>query len=101
MASIAKREDGRWRARYRDAMGKEHSRHFARKVDAQAWLDDVTAAVRTGTYADPRRGRVTVREWAPRWLEGQAHLKPSTYERYAGIIREHVAPTWAHVQWPT
>ncbi len=35
MASIAKRPDGRWRARYRDAAGAERSRHFARKVDAQ------------------------------------------------------------------
>ncbi len=38
MASITKRPDGRWRARYRDAKGKEHARHFSRKVDAQAWL---------------------------------------------------------------
>lgn len=56
MANITRRDDGRWRARYRDVAGNEHSRHFARKVDAQAWLDDVTTAVRTGTYADPRRG---------------------------------------------
>ena len=95
IVSIAKRGDGRWRARYRDVAGKEHSRHFARKVDAQAWLDDVTTAVRTGTYADPRRGRVTVGDWAPRWLDGQAHLKPSTHERYAGILREHVLPHWS------
>ncbi|WP_375504254.1 hypothetical protein [uncultured Jatrophihabitans sp.] len=27
----AKRADGSWRARYRDARGKEHSRHFGRK----------------------------------------------------------------------
>jgi integrase len=98
MANIARRDDGRWRARYRDVAGKEHSRHFARKVDAQAWLDDVTTAMRTGTYADPRRGRVTVGDWAPRWLDGQAHLKPSTHERYAGILREHVLPHWSSVQ---
>ena len=35
MASISKRENGQWRARYRDDAGKEHARHFARKVDAQ------------------------------------------------------------------
>lgn len=98
MANIARRNDGRWRARYRDPAGKEHSRHFARKVDAHAWLDEVTTAVRTGTYADPRRGRVTVGDWAPRWLDGQAHLKPSTHERYAGILREHVLPAWSSVQ---
>ena len=36
--SIAKREDGRWRARYRDASGKEHARHFERKADGERWL---------------------------------------------------------------
>ena len=29
MANIAKRPDGRWRARYRDPRGEEHARHFA------------------------------------------------------------------------
>ena len=30
MASINKRPDGVWRARYRDEAGREHSKHFAR-----------------------------------------------------------------------
>src|SRR4249920_2861348 len=33
MASVTKRPNGQWRARYRDSAGKEHARHFARKVD--------------------------------------------------------------------
>jgi integrase len=53
MASIAKRQDGRWRARYRDVAGKEHSHHFKRKVDAQRWLDEVTTAVTTGLARNP------------------------------------------------
>jgi hypothetical protein len=52
VASIAKRPDRRWRARYRDAAGKEHSKHFG--TDAQRWLDEVTAAIVTGQYVDPR-----------------------------------------------
>ncbi len=52
MASLAKRRDGRWRARYRNAADKEHSRHFSRKLDAQRWLDEVTASVVTGQYVD-------------------------------------------------
>lgn len=64
MANIAKRDDGRWRARYRDAAGTERSRHFKRKIDAQHWLDDVTTAVTTGTCVDPSRGRVTIGDWA-------------------------------------
>jgi len=60
MASIAKRPDGRYRARCRDEAGTEHSRHFPRKVDAQNWLDQVTTSVVTGQYVDPKAGRVTL-----------------------------------------
>ncbi len=28
------------------------------------------------------------------WLAGQAHLKESSRERYAGILREHIIPVW-------
>jgi integrase len=28
-------------------------------------------------------------------LAGQAHLKPSTRERYAGILRKHILPRWS------
>jgi Phage integrase, N-terminal SAM-like domain len=80
---------------YRDVHGKEHARHFVRKIDAQNWLDSVTTAVQTGLYVDPNRSKITIEEWATRWLEGQAHLKPSTHERYAGIPREHVLPQWS------
>ena len=74
--NIAKRANGRWRARYRDEAGKEHSRHFDRKIDAQQWLDQVTSAVVTGTYADPKAGRITFAaffgEWSARqvWAPG-------------------------------
>jgi hypothetical protein len=56
VANLAKRPDGRWRARYRDAIDKEHSRHFTRKLDAQRWLDEVTTSVVTGQYVDPKAG---------------------------------------------
>jgi integrase len=78
VASIQKRDNGSWRARYRDDAGKEHARHFTRKIDAQKWLDEVTAAVVTGAYVDPKSGRVTLNtffaEWSPRqiWAAGTA-----------------------------
>ncbi len=98
VASVAKRPDGQYRARYRDAAGKEHARSFRRKVDAQQWLDTITAAVQTGSYVDPGLARITVGEWAGRWLDGQAHLKSSTAERYRGILSVHVLPRWAPVR---
>lgn len=78
MASIKKRPDGSWRARYRDAAEKEHAKHFKRKVDAQAWLDEVTASVVTGTYIDPKAAKTTVAEWAELWLLGYANNRQSS-----------------------
>jgi integrase len=71
MASIKKRPDGQWRARYRDEGGKEHSRHFARKVDAQDWLDRVVTSVVTGAYVDPKAGRITFGTFYAQWAERQ------------------------------
>lgn len=72
MASIKRRPDGKWRARYRDAQKKEHARHFKLKRDAEAWLEDVGHSVRAGSYVDPRGGKVPFsdfyREWADRQL---------------------------------
>lgn len=67
MASIQKRPGGSWRARYRDDAGREHARHFTRKVDGQRWLDEQTATIVTGQYVDPRAGRVTVTAYAQQW----------------------------------
>src|SRR5688572_4767322 len=78
MASIKKRSDGKWRARYRDELGREHARHFARKVDAENWLDEVTAAIVTGTYVDPKLGEQTVAAFAEEWAEAQTWAATTT-----------------------
>lgn len=62
----------RYRARYRDEAGKEHARHFAKKSNAQRWLDEVTAAVVRGDYVDPAAGKITFAQWFRRWSEVQA-----------------------------
>lgn len=94
MASIAKRPDGQWRARYRDAAGKEHAQHFGRKVDAQRWLDGITTAVGTGSYVDPRRARTTVAEVAAAWADSMTSWTPSTRDRNTSILRKYVVPRW-------
>jgi hypothetical protein len=71
MASIKKRPDGRWRARYRDPAGKEHAKHFKRKIDAERWLDGMRAQLVRGDYIDPKAGRVTYRQWVAEWTAAQ------------------------------
>ena len=70
--NIAKRPNGKWRARYRDEAGNERARHFDRKIDAQRWLDEISSTVMAGTYVDPAAGKITFKrfydEWAPRQL---------------------------------
>lgn len=91
MASIAKRPDGSYRARYRDDAGKEHARHFKRKIDAQRWLDEVTASIVTGQYVAPKAGRITFREYANAWLDAQVN-RESTETTYRGHLNRHVYP---------
>ena len=91
MASISKRPDGRYRARYRDDAGKEHSRHFNRKTEAQRWLDEVTASVVTGQYVAPNAGNVTFREYAEAWRAVQVH-RPTTQSHVETNLRLHVYP---------
>ena len=92
MASIARRPDGTYRPRFRDASGKEHARHFKRKVDAQRWRDEMTAAMVTGQYVDPAAGRVTFREYAERWRATQVH-RPTTAAHVETMLRRHVYPS--------
>ncbi|MEU2374980.1 hypothetical protein [Streptomyces misionensis] len=56
-----------WRAHYRDLDGKEHARHFDRKLDAQRWIDEVTASLVTGQYVDPRSAKKPFKEYAEEW----------------------------------
>lgn len=91
MASIAKRENGQWRGRYRDGGGKEHARHFDRKVDAQRWLDQVTASIVRGDYVDPREGRVTLRSYASIW-RGTLVGRPATLSIVDNALDKHILP---------
>jgi integrase len=93
MASIQKRRDGRWRARYRDANGKEHAKHFDRKVDAQRWIDEVTASIVTGQYVDPRAGKVTFAAYAAAWQAAQVHRR-NTSLAVDSALRVHCVPAF-------
>ena len=91
MASIRRRDNGKYRARYRDAAGKEHARHFDRKVDAQRWLDQVTASVIRGDYVDPKAGRVTLTTYAATWEAIQVSSE-GTQRIVDNALRLHILP---------
>lgn len=91
MASIDKRPNGRWRARYRDPEGKQHARHFPKKVEAERWLDGVRGDLVRGDYVDPGAGKVTFRDYAEKWRSAQLH-RPGTIAQVATHLERHVYP---------
>jgi hypothetical protein len=58
-----------------DDTGQERSQAFARRVDAQRWLDGVTASLVRGEHVTPRSARMTTGEWADTWLAGYSRRK--------------------------
>ena len=57
-----------WRARYRDPTGRQRSRSFTRKLDAQLWLAAVEIGKSRGEWIDPSLGQVTVGAWTREWF---------------------------------
>lgn len=95
MASVSRdTRDGRWLARWRDPGGRQRKKSFARKVDAQRWLDQLRADQHRGQYVDPGGAKVKVATQADRWLAGLGHLKISTLARYKVAVDVHIGPTW-------
>lgn len=91
MASVKRRPDGKWRARWRDPDGREHAKHFDRKGDAQRFLATVEADKLRGQYVD-LTDRTTVAEYARRWAAARPH-GPRTVKRVNSVLRCHVEGT--------
>jgi hypothetical protein len=85
----------RWRARYRDPSGRERSKSFARKVDAERFLVSVEDAKLRGAYVDPAAGRVPFAEWAERWFNTTAALRHTTRRDYRKLLDQQVLPAFA------
>ena len=47
-----------------------------------------------GEWIDPALARITVGDWARKWIDAQVQLKPLTVERYRNILRVQVLPHW-------
>lgn len=96
--SVAKRPDGRWRARYRGPDHKERSRHFDRKIDAERWARTEVARLDRGEWTNPDLGRLTVGEYSQEWLRSKVRIRPSTRLMYDVVLRNQVLPTWESVR---
>lgn len=94
MASIDKRPNGRWRARWREYPGgPQTTKHFPRKVDAERHLVDVQHRLLSGTYTAPAASKVTLEAYSAMWLQRmQPTWRPSTTRRIVVNLEQHILP---------
>jgi hypothetical protein len=67
-----------YRVRYRDPAGRQRSKSFARKADAERWMIETENAKAKGSYVSPALGKTKLAEVAERWWATCAHLRPTT-----------------------
>lgn len=93
MASIDKRPDGRYRARWREfANGPQKTKTFGRKIDAERWLTKVNHDLLTGVYIAPEAGRTSLEEYYDRWVARMAPAwRPATLRTVRSSFR-HILP---------
>jgi integrase len=83
----------RYEVRLRDPSGREYSRTFRTKKEAERFEDTQRADRARGAWLDPRTGDVIFRTWAKEWLASDPGKSPSALARDETIIRVHLLPT--------
>ena len=81
----------RWRVRYEDPDGREHSASFVKKADADMFRTRIDADLLRGTYRDPDAGRISLRKYGEEWLASQS-FDAVTREAVESRLRIHVFP---------
>ena len=80
-----------WRARYYGLDGRERSKSFGRKVDAERWLTAQLAKLDRGEWVDPRLGAITWGDYSAHLQASRVHVAARTAETYASCHRRAVA----------
>jgi hypothetical protein len=92
--SIRKLPSGRYQIRYRGADGQMRTGRdtYESKPWADRALSLIEAQLTTGEWTDPVAGRVKLKDYAERWIEQRAGLRPRTIELYRWLLARHIAP---------
>jgi integrase len=92
--AVRQTKAGTWETRFRGPDGRERSKTFRTKLLADRYEREARTDAGRGIDVQPRGGHISLSEWAPVCEAAQAHLSPSSRERYAGIVRNYIVPAW-------
>ena len=89
---------GRFQARYPgpDGIDRPAPYTFVTKRDAEQWLVLKEAEIKSGDWLSPDAGDVSFKEYAEAWIKERPGLRPKTVERYEGLVRLHLVPTFGN-----
>lgn len=88
------REYKRWAVKWVDLNGKEKSRTFKRRIDADQYRVKIESDIMRGEYIDRAHGQTTVEEVWRRWEPTQATRAAKTRYDRQGNWRRYVQPRW-------
>src|SRR5262245_16432312 len=97
MANIKKRGKS-WQVRYRGPDGRERSKTFPRRIDAEQWVSTQRADMARGIWTDPQLGRIRLEDWIALWEATTFGLRPTTRELNRGVIENYLLPRFGG--WP-
>jgi integrase len=83
--------------RFRAPDGKERTKQFKRKRDADRYAQLIEIDRAQGSFVDPRLGKLTVGEWWDRWWPTVHGLRATTRVRDEASFRTHARPTFGDV----
>lgn len=87
-----RRGETRYEVRLRGPDGKERSRTFHARKEAERYARAQHSSMDTGTWIDPSTGRATLAAWAEEWQRTVVHLRPKTRKCYESNLRNHILP---------
>lgn len=92
--TLRQRTSGRWQVRYPGPDGRLRSapETFERKRDAERYLTLVESAMVRGEWIDPEQVRITIGDYAARWIEQRPGLRPRTVQLYRWTLKKHIDP---------
>lgn len=82
----------RYKIRYRDHAGREHSETKRRLVDAERRKAELEVQLSSGSWRDPRRGEMHLSAWASEWVLTRHDLRSSTRARLEMSLLGQVLP---------
>lgn len=89
--SVEQTKYGTWRARWRDASGRQRAKTFDRYQDAVDHEKASVTDLKRGVLV-PDAGKLTVAQWADRWLSSARDLGAGGRETYRRDLDRYIIP---------